>query len=358
MMETIFVAMSGGFDSFLAAYLLKRAGHRVVGVTFTLFEGPLFDNSDCARSASRSAAAEARDLCRDLGLPHHVVDLSDVFDGRVIEPFIEGYRRGTTPNPCVLCNRFVKFGAFYDRAAEMGADRVATGHYARTEHRDGDVLLRKGRDTNKDQSYFLYSIEREALQKTVFPLGAHTREGLLALARNEGLRVPRSRPSQDVCFLTGRRYTDFLSRFIEPRQGCVYLADGTLLGRHEGIHLFTIGQRRGINVPYGEALYVVDIRAGENTVIVGTKADLAAHALTARDLSIRHPLGEGLSARVRYRQPDRACTCSVRADTLSVRFVEPVDGVAPGQSVVLYRDDIVAGGGVIEKRVALEEAIL
>lgn len=357
-METIFVAMSGGFDSFLAAYLLKKAGHRVVGMTFTLFEGSFFDDRDPARSGSRSAAAEARDLCRDLGLPHHVVDLSNIFAGRVIEPFIEGYRRGTTPNPCVLCNRFVKFGAFHDRAVEMGADMVATGHYARTQRQDGDVLLRKGRDTNKDQSYFLYSIERETLLKTVFPLGDHTREGLLALARNEGLRVPRSRPSQDVCFLAGRRYTDFLSRFIKPRPGCVYLADGTLLGRHEGVHLFTIGQRRGINIPYSEALYVVDIRADENTVVVGTKADLAADALTARDVSIHLPLGEGLNARVRFRQPDRACACAMRGGILSVRFAETVDGVTPGQSVVLYRDDIVAGGGVIEKRVALEQAIL
>jgi tRNA-specific 2-thiouridylase len=357
-METVFVAMSGGFDSFLAAYLLKKAGHRVVGVTFTLFDGSLFDGWDPARSGSRSAAAEARGLCRDLGLPHHVIDLSDVLAGRVMEPFIEGYRQGTTPNPCVLCNRFVKFGAFYDRALEMGADVVATGHYARTSHHNGNVLLRKGRDPDKDQSYFLYAIDRKALLKTVFPLGAHTRKGLLALARNEGLSAPRSRPSQDVCFLAGRRYTDFLSRFITPRQGCVYLADGTLLGRHEGIHLFTIGQRRGVSIPYREALYVVDIRAGENAVIVGTRTDLAAHALTARDVSIRFPLGEGLSARVRYRQPDQACTCAMRGDTLSVRFAEPVDGVTPGQSVVLYHDDIVAGGGIIEKRVALEKAIL
>ncbi len=357
-METVFVAMSGGFDSFLAAHLLKKAGHRVVGVTFTLFEGSLFDDWDPARSGSRSAVVEARELCHDLCLPHHAVDLSDAFTRCVIEPFIEGYRRGTTPNPCVLCNRFIKFGAFYERVVEMGAEMMATGHYARTERQDGDVFLRKGRDANKDQSYFLYPIDRETLLRTVFPLGDHTREELLVLARNEGLRFPRSRQSQDVCFLAGRRYTEFLSRFIKSRQGSVYLTDGTLLGRHEGVHLFTIGQRRGINIPYSEALYVVDIRADENTVIVGTKTDLAAHALTARDVSIPYPLGDGLSARVRYRQPDRPCTCSVRGDTLSVRFAEPVDGVTPGQSVVLYRHDIVAGGGVIEKRVALEETIL
>lgn len=357
-METVFVAMSGGFDSFMAAYLLKRTGHRVVGVTFTLLAEPLFDDRDPAVLSMRSAVSGARDLCRDLDLPHHVVDLSEIFAGRVIEPFIDGYRRGITPNPCVLCNRFVKFGAFYDRAMAMGAEMIATGHYARAEHRDGDALLRKARDESKDQSYFLYSIDRDTLSRTLFPLGEHTKEGLTALARNEGLHFPPSRESQDICFLAGGRYTGFLSRFIKPRQGRVYLADGTLLGRHEGVHLFTIGQRRGINIPYREALYVVDIRAGENTVIVGTKRDLAACALTARDVSVRHPLAGRLTARVRYRQSDRPCACAVRGDTLSVRFTEPVDGVTPGQSVVLYRDNIVAGGGVIEKRVALEETIL
>jgi tRNA-specific 2-thiouridylase len=357
-METVFVAMSGGFDSFLAAFLLKGAGYRVVGVTFTLLEGPLFDDRDPAVLIMRSALAEAKGLCHDLGLPHHVVDLSDVFAGRVIEPFIESYRHGITPNPCVLCNRFVKFGAFYERAMAMGAEMIATGHYARTEHSDGDILLRKGRDAVKDQSYFLYSISRETLSRTLFPLGEHTRAELRALARNTGLRLPRSRESQDVCFLGGRRYTDFLSRFIKPRPGSVYLTDGTLLGHHEGIHLFTIGQRRGIHIPFGEALYVVDIFPDENAVVVGTKRELFGRALAARDISVRRSLDGGITARVRYRQSARPCSCTVSGDILSVTFKEPVDCVTPGQSVVLYHDDIVAGGGVIEKRVALGEAIL
>lgn len=357
-METVFVAMSGGFDSFLAAYLLKKAGHRVVGVTFTLFDGPLFDGWDLAGCASTSAASGARDLCRYLSLPHHVIDLSDVFTERVVEPFIDGYRRGTTPNPCILCNRFIKFGAFYEKAIAMGADMIATGHYASTERRNGDILLKKGNDPSKDQSYFLYSIDKEALERTVFPLGQYTKEGLHSLARREGLRLPRSPESQDICFIPGGRYGDFLSRFIRPERGRIFLRDGTLLGYHEGVHLFTIGQRRGINVPYGEALYVVDIRADENTIVVGTKKDLESYALTAGAVSIRYPVNEGISARVRYRQPDKPCSCVLRDDTLSVRFQEPVDGVTPGQSVVLYHDDIVAGGGVIEKRVALRQALL
>jgi tRNA-specific 2-thiouridylase len=357
-METVFVAMSGGFDSFLAAYLLKTSGHRVVGVTFTLFNGPLFDRLDLGGCSSKSAALVARDLCRDLALSHHVIDLSDAFTERVVEPFIEGYRSGTTPNPCVLCNRFIKFGAFHEQALAMGAGMIATGHYARTERKDGDILLKKGCDANKDQSYFLYSVDKETLKRTVFPLGEYTKEGLRSLARREGLRPPGSRESQDICFIPGGRYGDFISRFIKPRGGRIYLTDGTLLGHHEGIHLFTVGQRRGINIPYREALYVIEIRGGENAVVVGTKKDLERDSLTARAASILYPVTKGISARVRYRQPDRPCKCTVYDDTLTVTFDTPVDGISPGQSVVLYHDDIVAGGGIIEKRLALEQAIL
>jgi len=357
-METVFVAMSGGFDSFLAAYLLRKEGRRVVGATFTLFERPLFDRWDLARRISRSAVLEAQHLCRDLGVPHCVIDLSDLFAERVIEPFIEGYRGGTTPNPCVLCNRFIKFGAFFERALAMGADMVATGHYARTERIDGDVVLKKGRDPNKDQSYFLYPVSGECLKRTLFPLGEYTREELRGLASRQGLRLPQARESQDICFIPSGRYGDFISDFLHPKNGKIYLKDGTLLGYHEGIHLFTIGQRRGINIPYREALYVLDIRAGENVVVVGAKRDLACRALAARDISLHWPVNEGIRARIRYRQPDRACSCAARDDTLLVTFDEPVDGVTPGQSVVLFHDDIVAGGGVIEKRVALEESIL
>jgi tRNA-specific 2-thiouridylase len=235
----------------------------------------------------------------------------------------------------------------------MGADMIATGHYARSESRHGHVVLRKGSDPGKDQSYFLYSIGEEALMRAIFPLGDYTKEGLRALAVNQGLRCALSRESQDICFIPKGNYAEFLSRFIKPKRGRVYLPDGTLLGFHEGIHLFTIGQRRGINVPYREALYVIDIRADENSIVVGTKNDLRTHTLTARSVSLLCPVSTPISARVRYRQPDKPCSCEFRDETLSVTFNEPVDGVTPGQSVVLYHDDIVVGGGVIEKRVAM-----
>jgi len=352
-METVFAAMSGGFDSCLAAWMLKKAGHKVVGVTFSLFPERFLEKWGLEACSSRAAVTQAQRFCRDLSIPHHVIDLSDVFLHRVIEPFIEGYRRGITPNPCVLCNRFVKFGAFRERAMAMGADMIATGHYARSESPREHAVLRKGRDATKDQSYFLYSIGQEALMRAVFPLGDCTKEGLRALAASEGLRCALSRESQDICFIPNGNYAEFLSRFIKPKRGRVYLPDGTRLGFHEGIHLFTIGQRRGINIPYREALYVIEIHADENSIVVGTKKDLRTDTLTARPVSLLYPLTTPISARVRYRQPDKPCSCEFRGETLSVTFHEPVDGVTPGQSVVLYHDDIVVGGGVIEKRVAM-----
>jgi len=352
-METVFTAMSGGFDSCLAAWSLKKAGHKVVGVTFSLFPGSFLEKWGLDACSSRAAVSQAQRFCRDLSIPHHVIDLSDIFLHRVIEPFIEGYRRGITPNPCILCNRFVKFGAFREHAVAMGADMIATGHYARSESRQGHVVLRKGSDAGKDQSYFLYSIGQEALMRAVFPLGECTKEGLRILAAKEDLRCTRSRESQDICFIPKGNYAEFLSRFIRPKRGRVYLSDGTRLGFHEGIHLFTIGQRRGINIPYREALYVIDIDADENRIVVGTKKDLRTDTLTARSVFLLYPLSTPISARVRYRQPDKPCSCEFRDETLSVTFDEPVDGVTPGQSIVLYHDDIVVGGGIIEKRVAM-----
>ncbi len=345
--------MSGGFDSSLAAYLLKKAGYRVVGITFALFPGTFFEKWGLNTCAPGMDTQQAARTCKDLSIPHHVIDLGDVFAHHVIEPFIDGYRRGITPNPCTLCNRFIKFGAFYERALAMGADMIATGHYARTEPRDGDVLLRKGCDDRKDQSYFLYSIDKDILMRTVFPLGEYTKEGLSTMAGKEGIRLPTSRESQDICFIPKGNLGNFLAHFIKPRTGPVYLPDGTRLGHHEGIHFYTIGQRRGINIPYKEALYVVDIRAGENAIVVGTRKDLETRDLTARSVTIRYPATTGICARVRYRQPDKPCSCVLSGDTLSVKFDEPINSVTPGQSVVLYHDDIVAGGGVIEKRVEM-----
>lgn len=353
-MREVFIAMSGGADSSFAAYLLKKEGYRVVGVTFTLMPAGLYKKLGTAVCAQERMAQEAKKTAGELSIPHHVIDLSDVFEQRVIQGFINGYRSGITPNPCILCNRFIKFGAFSEKAFSMGADLIATGHYAKTELANGEVLLKKGTDKRKDQSYFLYSIEKNVLERTVFPLGDLSKENLLETARQEGIRLPSSRESQDICFIPGGDYGNFLSHFIKPRDGSVYLSDGTFLGRHKGIHLFTIGQRRGIGVPFSEPLYVLDIRPEENVVVVGTKKELDRSMLTARSVHMLYPVTDSVRARVRYRQREQACTCEIHDDTLHVKFNDPVGAVTPGQSVVLYKDDIVVGGGVIEKRIEIK----
>jgi len=353
-METVFIAMSGGVDSSFAAYLLKKNGYKVVGITFNLFPAALFDKWGVRTCVPKGMVEQAIKTARDLSIPHYVIDLCDVFEHRVIENFIDGYRSGITPNPCVLCNKFVKFGAFREKAFAMGADLIATGHYACTEPKDGgEVLLKKGTDKKKDQSYFLYAIDRQALGKTIFPLGGFSKDGLREIVKQEGIRLPESRESQDICFIPDGDYGNFLSHFIKLKEGPVYLSDGTLLGRHGGIHLFTIGQRRGINIPYGEALYVLDIRPDENIIIVGTRQELDGHTLTAGSVNMLYPVTENIKARVRYRQREQACTYTFHDNILSVKFNDTMGAVTPGQSVVLYSDDIVVGGGVIEKRIEI-----
>ncbi len=353
-MREVFLAMSGGTDSSFAAYLLKKEGYRVVGVTFTLLPAGLSKKLGTTACAQERMANEAKKTAFDLSIPHHVIDLSGIFEQRVIEGFINGYRSGTTPNPCILCNRFIKFGAFSEKAFAMGADLIATGHYAKNLQVNGEVLLKKGADKRKDQSYFLYSIEKHVLEKTLFPLGNLSKEKLREIAGQEGVRLPSSRESQDICFIQGGDYGSFLSHFIKPRDGPIYLSDGTLLGRHKGIHLFTIGQRRGIGVPFSEPLYVIDIRPEENIVVVGAKKELDRRSLTAGSVHMLYPAIEGVRARVRYRQREQACTFEIHDDRLHVKFDDPVGAVTPGQSVVLYKDDIVVGGGVIEKRVEIK----
>jgi tRNA-uridine 2-sulfurtransferase len=347
-MQNVFVAMSGGFDSFMSAYLLKRSGFKVTGVTFSLMPLDFFSKNGfdgiCENQAKKAAA-----LCEVLSIAHQVIDLSAVFLDRVIQPFIEGYREGTTPNPCVACNRYVKFQAFLNEALARGADMIATGHYASTRIKDGSIALAKARDRSKDQSYFLYAVDKEALARTIFPLSDHTKDELRLLARQECIHFPESAESQDVCFIPDGRNGYFLSHFIKPRKGKVYLTDGTMIGWHEGTHFYTVGQRRGLNIPYREPLYVIEIRADENVVIAGSKIDLMQREVVARSVRTLSSANAPVCARVRYRQPERSCVFTLSGDRLSIVFDNPIEAASPGQSAVIYQDDTVIAGGVIEK---------
>ncbi|MHB8110324.1 MAG: tRNA 2-thiouridine(34) synthase MnmA [Syntrophorhabdaceae bacterium] len=347
-MQNVFVAMSGGFDSFMSAYLLKKAGFKVTGITFSLMPLNFFSKNEfdgiCENPAKKAAA-----LCESLSIAHHVIDLSAVFLDKVIQPFIEGYRAGTTPNPCVACNRYVKFQAFLGEALARGADMIATGHYATIRIKDGNIALAKARDRSKDQSYFLWAVDKEALARTILPLSGHTKDELRIFARQEGIRFPESAESQDVCFIPDGRTGYFLSHFIKSRKGKVYLTDGTMIGWHEGTHFYTVGQRRGLNIPYREPLYVVEIRADENVIIAGSKTDLMQRKVVARSVRILSFANAPVCARVRYRQPEKPCAFTVAGDRLSIVFDNPIEAATPGQSAVVYQDDTVIAGGVIEK---------
>jgi tRNA-specific 2-thiouridylase len=300
---------------------------------------------------SADAIVKAQGAASYLSIPHYVVDLREDFKHYVIDRFIDEYKSGRTPNPCILCNKFIKFSSFARKAFSMGADRIATGHYARIEEENGTYSLKKGIDKAKDQSYFLYAIEQDILKRTLFPLGKYKKNDLKEEARNISWNIYSIKESQDICFIPGNDYRKFLSPYITLKKGPVYHVDGAFLGNHMGLHLYTIGQRRGINIPYREALHVVNTIPDENTLIVGSIEDLKQKVLTASEINLFSHVSDNVNGKVRYRQKEEPCAYEAGNDTLHVEFLRPISSVTPGQSVVLYHGDIVIGGGIIEKRI-------
>ena len=332
MKSTVAVALSGGADSAVAAHVLLSAGHSVFGIHYVL--------NDDAHAQAQKARAEV--VARHLGTEIHVHDATLLFASRVVRPAREEYRAGRTPNPCVVCNRVVKFGALLDHAIALGADLLATGHYARIGRKDDRSTLMRGMDRHADQSYFLYSIEPRALERILFPLGAVQRREVSAIATREGLVAGKS--SQDICF-------DVRPEIEEPSGNVVDL-DGHIVGRHRGLGSFTVGQRRGLGIATGAPLYVVRIDAGHNEVVVGSQEDLVCQGATLRDVRwmAGHPPSsrQEVQAKARYRA--RATSAHVLTEdiTTAVIFDEPQRAVAPGQSVVLYDGEEVLGGGIVD----------
>ncbi len=340
--------MSGGMDSSFAAYLLKEQGYDVVGVTFELLPKSMKNVNNPRACCSLETIDRARRMARDLSVPHYVLNLREEFEYYVIDQFVREYSRGRTPNPCILCNKHIKFSAFVNKALALGADKVATGHYAIIEKSDDGYELRKGKDRTKDQSYFLYPIEKELLEVILFPLGELVKKDLKEKAHLIQWNPHTVKESQDICFIPENNYGQFLSPFISLRQGPIYFTDGKLLGHHNGIHLYTVGQRKGLGIPFGEPLYVVEIKSAENTVILGTKDDLKKKRLVAEDLNLFSLPAGTASGKVRYRQAETACTFRTFNETMTVEFAEPLYAITPGQSIVLYQGDRVIGGGVIK----------
>jgi len=350
-MSTVAVAMSGGLDSSVAAALLLEQGREVIGVTMCL--QPPGRNADMVETAAS--------VSRHLGIPHYVVDLRHRFETTVIADFCREYSRGRTPNPCVRCNRFIKLGTLMDWAREQGADMLATGHYARTEQQGERYLIKKARDVQRDQSYFLCLLTQEQLARTLFPLGDLTREEVRDVAGRLGLPVSPAAASQEICFVPDNRHARFVQEYTGAggRPGPVLDRQGRVIGEHRGIAAYTIGQRRGLRIAARGPLYVVDMDAARNTITVGSRWQLYATGLVASGLnwvSVDRPEGPiRVRARIRYRHAEAAAVVVPGAATqVEVTFERLQMAITPGQAVVFYAGDMVVGGGTIDRVIPLE----
>lgn len=344
------VAMSGGVDSSVAAALVKQTGWEVLGVTMKLWKGP-DGEAPTAGCCTVSDAEDARRVAAQLDIPYYVWDYTDEFMSGVVDGFIDDYISGRTPNPCVECNRTVKFSRLLAHAEALECDRVVTGHYARIET-DGDRFrLRRGVDPAKDQSYVVSMLGQDQLAKLWFPVGELTKAETRRIAAELGIRTAAKQDSQDICFVGHGDYRDFLAtQGVNPAPGPIVDRDGTVLGVHRGVTNFTIGQRRGLGVAVGEPRYVIGIDPPRSTVTVGTREDLGVREVVLSTVSwVRRPVTGSLLAQ--YRAHGRAVDAEVSASgrTVRVRFSEPQLAVARGQTLALYHGDEVLGGGIIDR---------
>lgn len=336
------VAMSGGVDSSLAAALLKQAGDDVFGVYMQLWPDP-----DLAQTIS-----DLEHTCQLLSIPFYKLDLEAEFHRLVVDYFCREYSLGRTPNPCIACNQHIKFGLLLDKALEMGAERLATGHYVRIEHSAGGYHLLKAADRSRDQSYFLYILGQRQLEHLLFPLGGLNKKGVKGLAAELGLPATSRRDSQDVCFIPDNDYRSFISGRIPLRGGEIVDITGKVLGRHGGLARYTVGQRHGLGLTSGRELYVLRLDAESNRLVVGTKEQGLHNALTATKLSWVSGKTAGepttITAKVRYKAAGVAAELRPADGVAEVRFAKPQLAITPGQSVVFYQGDVVLGGGIID----------
>jgi tRNA-specific 2-thiouridylase len=348
------MAMSGGVDSSASAALLKEQGHEVIGVSLQLYERPEAARLGGKTCCSLTDVLDAGRVAKRLGIPFEVIDLRERFRELVIDDFAAQYAAGRTPNPCARCNERIKFGLLLEMAPSLGADTLATGHYARIE-RDaaGRYQLLKGLDPAKDQTYFLFGMNQQQLAQVMFPVGGLEKPRVRELAAQYNLPVAQKQESQEICFIPDNDYVRFLEESgLTPSAGEIVDAAGNRLGNHDGIHRYTVGQRRGLGIAWKEPLYVTGIERENARVIVGPKAELSRQFLLATNLTWTDEMPAGsfdCSCAIRYRQRPVPCRATVMPDgRLRVDFAAPQQAVTPGQAVVLYDGDRVLGGGWIE----------
>lgn len=355
----IAVAMSGGVDSSVAALALRDCGHEVFGVTMRLYDSPASDVATPHRCCGATDIADARAVAFELGIPHYVADMAEAFEERVIGPFVAGYAAGTTPIPCLACNQDLKFHRLLSRATGMGADLLATGHYARIAREDGAGRLLRGRDRERDQSYYLYMLGQPELSRLVFPLGDLSKDEVRARARAAGLSVHDKPDSQEICFVPIGSYADFVERRAAFAGGPIKDRDGRTIGEHEGIHRYTVGQRRGLGASSAGPRYVLAIDAATNTVVAGPERDLHEDRCRVAPVSWveRRPVGSvraQVKVRARHAGSPATVTPDVDGPGATVRFDAPERAIAPGQAAVFYDGERVLGGGIIARPAPIE----
>jgi len=353
-MQKVMAAMSGGVDSSVAAYLLLQQGFRVVGATMKLFQNSDIDVPKEKACCSLDDVEDAKSVCARLGVPHYVLNMTADFQTEVIERFVRAYEQGFTPNPCIDCNRYMKFECLLHKAITLELDFVATGHYARIEKQGDRLVLKKAADSKKDQSYVLYSLTQEQLQHTLFPLGGLTKTEVREIAQANGFVNAKKHDSQDICFVPNGDYFSFIEKYTGKTYPAGDFVDlqGKVLGTHKGIIRYTVGQRRGLGLALPASMYVVEKDLPNNRVVLGFNENLFSKEVTVKDInltacdSLETPTH--LSAKIRYNQTEQpAIVTQVDENTLKIVFDTPQRAVTRGQAAVLYDGDTVVGGGTI-----------
>jgi len=357
----VLVAMSGGIDSSVAAFMLHNEGYEVIGITMKTWDyatsGGSKKETGCC---SLDSINDARTLAVNLGFPHYILDIRSEFGDFIIDNFVEEYLAGRTPNPCVLCNTHIKWEALLKRADKLNCEFIATGHYAQIRQENGRYVISKGLDENKDQSYVLWGLSQESLKRTKFPLGGFRKSEIRQMAIDNGyVDLANKSESYEICFVPDNDYRAFLKRKVEGLEekvdgGDFVLTDGRVIGKHKGYPFYTVGQRKGLEIALGEPMFVTEIIPETNQVILGTKEDLEKQEMWVRNFNlIKYPsLGEGkeLLTKIRYKDQGTISNVSEAGDKIKVLFHKSVSAIAPGQSAVFYEGNDLVGGGFIEKR--------